>query len=162
MHDPNGEADIASFSFLSENTNVPASALVKNTPSQYEFIWKPGYDFVKDPHDSINFNITFFVIDKSNKREERTISLSIINAVNEAESDLKLYNEYRSSLVRAYDLMEQLKQAEKDLKRKYHRARRGKKGRSLTSATLGAATGISPVVIEVPATTKKLLLLVVP
>ncbi|GEO03447.1 hypothetical protein AAE02nite_11110 [Adhaeribacter aerolatus] len=156
LHDPNGEADIASFSFLSENTAVPANALVKNTPSQYEFIWKPSYDFVKDPKDSVTFNITFFVIDKSNKREERTVSLSIINAVNEAESDLKLYNEYRSSLVRAWDLMEQLKQAEKDLKRKYNRARRGKKGRSLTSATLGAATGISPVVIEVPATTKKI------
>jgi hypothetical protein len=52
--------------------------------------------------------------------------------------------------------MEQLKDAEKDLKRKYNRARKGKKGRSLTSATLGAATGISPVVIEVPATTKKI------
>jgi hypothetical protein len=156
LHDPNGEADIASFNFLSENTNVPASALVKNTPSQYEFIWKPGYDFVKDPQDSLTFNLTFFVIDKSNKREERTVRFSIVNAINEAESDLKLYNEYRSSLVRAWDLMEQLKQAEKDLKRKYHRARRGKKGRSLTSATLGAATGISPVVIEVPATTKKI------
>jgi hypothetical protein len=156
LNDPNGEADISSFSFLSENTSVPAGALVKNTPSQYEFIWKPGYDFVKDPQDSLTFNITFFVIDKSNKREERTLAFSILNALNEAEGDQKLYSEYRSSLVRAWDLMEQLKDAEKDLKRKYNRARKGKKGRSLTSATLGAATGISPVVIEVPATTKKI------
>ena len=124
LHDPNGENDIASFSFLSENTNVPANALVKNTPSQYEFIWKPGYDFVKDPHDSVTFNVTFFVIDKSNKREERTVTLSIANAVNEAESDLKLYTEYRSSLVRAWDLMEQFKQAENDLKKKYRRAQK--------------------------------------
>jgi len=156
LNDPNGENDIASFNFISQNTNIPASALVKNTPAQYEFIWKPGYDFVKDPQDSLSFNITFFVMDKSNKQQERTVTFSILNAVNEAESDQKLYSEYRASLVRAWDLMEQLKEAESDLKRKYRRARRGKKGRSVTSATLGAATGISPVVIEVPATTKKI------
>ncbi len=156
LYDPNGDNDIALFSFLSENTDVPASTLVKNTASQYEFIWKPGYDFVKDTQDSVSFDITFFVMDKSNKREERTISISILNAINEAEIDRKLYSEYRSSLVRAWDLMEQLKQSEEDLKKKYNRAKRGKKGRSLTNASLGAVTGISPVVVEEPATSKKI------
>ncbi|WP_162053360.1 hypothetical protein [Pontibacter pamirensis] len=156
LTDENGESDIASFSFISENTNVPASALVKNTPSQYEFIWRPGYDFVKDPLDSLTFDVTFFVMDRSNQRDTRTVTFSIKNAVNEEEMDQKLYNEYRSSLVKAWDLMEQLKEAEKDLKKKYNRAKRGKKGRSLTNASLGAVTGISPVVVEEPGTSKKI------
>ncbi|MFD3000637.1 hypothetical protein ACFS7Z_09725 [Pontibacter toksunensis] len=156
LTDENGENDIAAFNFISENTNVPAKALVKNTPSQYEFIWRPGYDFVKDPHDSLVFNVTFFVMDKSNQRDTRTVTFSIKNAVNEEERDQKLYNEYRAPLVKAWDLMEQLKEAEKDLKKKYNRAKRGKKGRSLTNASLGAVTGISPVVVEEPATSKKI------
>jgi hypothetical protein len=156
LTDENGEGDIASFSFVSENANVPTGALVKNTPSQYEFIWKPGYDFVKDPLDSLSFNMTFFVLDRSNKRDERTLTFTVLNAVNEAEMDKKLYDEYRGSLVRAWDLMEQLKDAEKDLKKKYNRARKGKKGRSLTNASLGAATGIAPVVVEDPADSKKI------
>lgn len=156
LYDPNGENDIASFSFISENTGVPANALVKNTPSQYEFIWKPGYDFVKDPLDSITFDITFFVIDKSNKQEERKVTFSIKNVINEVEIDQKLYKEYRATLIRAWDLMEQLKEAEKDLKKKYNRARKGKKGRSLTNASLGAVTGIAPVIVEEPATSKKI------
>ena len=156
LYDPNGEGDITSFSFLSDNPDVPAAALVRNTPSQYEFIWKPGYDFVKDPQDSLAFNLTFVVMDKSNKREERTVRFSVQNAVNEAEMDRKLYQEYRAPLVKAWDLIEQLKEVEKDLKRKYKRASRGKKGRSLTNASLGAVTGISPVVVEEPATSKKI------
>lgn len=155
LYDPNGESNLASFNFVSGNASIPASALVKNTLSQYEFIWKPGYDFVKDPLDSLSFDITFFVMDKSNKREERTVTFTILEAINEAEIDQKFYNEYRSSLLRAWDLIEQLKQAEEDLKKKYKRAIRGKKGRSLTNASLGAVTGISPVVIEEPTTSKK-------
>lgn len=156
LYDPNGEDDLASFSFISENKNIPTNALVMNTPSQYEFIWKPGYDFVEDPLDSLAFDITFFVLDKSNKKEERTITFSVHNAVNEVEKDRKMYYEYRAALVRAWDLMEQLKEAEKDLKKKYRKAKRGKKFRSLTNASLGAATGISPVVVDVPATSKKI------
>ncbi|MCJ8164372.1 hypothetical protein MKJ04_05910 [Pontibacter sp. E15-1] len=156
LYDPNGESDITSFSFLSENPDVPASALVRNTPSQYEFIWKPGYDFVKDPLDSLAFAINFVVMDKSNKREERKVTFSIRDAVNEAERDKKLYQEYRAPLVKAWDLIEQLKEVEKDLKKKYNRARKGKKGRSLTNASLGAVTGISPVMVEEPATSKKI------
>ncbi|WP_347158589.1 hypothetical protein [Pontibacter chitinilyticus] len=156
LYDPNGESDISSFSFISGNTNVPPAALVMNTPSQYEFIWKPTYDFVQDPQDSISFDITFFVIDKSNKREERTVTFTVQNAINQAEIDQKFYAEYHSSLVRAWDLMEQLKDAEKDLKRKYKRAKKGKKARSLTNASLGAITGISPVVVEEPGTSKKI------
>lgn len=156
LYDPNGESDIASFSLISDNPYVPADALVKNTSTQYEFIWKPGYDFVKDPLDSLSFNITFFVIDKSNKQEERSVQITILNTVNEEEWDQKLFAEYRAALVKAWDIMTQLKEAEKDLKKKYKRAKRGKKTRSLTNASLGAATGIGPVVVEEPATSKKI------
>jgi hypothetical protein len=156
VYDPNGENDITMFNFISERTEVPASALVKTNGSQYEFIWKPGYDFVNDPQDSLAFNITFFVVDQTNKQEERRVRFSVLNAVNEAEKDQKLYNEYRAALVRAWDLMEQLKETESDLKRKYKKAQRGKKGRSVTNATLGATTGIAPVVIEDPAQSKKI------
>lgn len=156
LYDPNGENDIASFNFISDNPNIPADALVKNTDTQYEFIWRPGYDFVKDPLDSLALNVTFFVVDRSNKPEERSVRFTILNTVNEAEWDQKLYAEYRAALVRAWDLMEQLKETEKDLKKKYRKARRGKKTRSLTNASLGAATGIGPVVVEEPATSKKI------
>jgi hypothetical protein len=155
LYDPNGEADIASFSMLSDNPDVPATALVKHTPSQYEFIWQPGYDFVKDPMDSLSFHITFFVLDKANKQDERRVAFTILNTVNEAEQDQKLYEDYRSSMVRAWDLMEQLKEAEEDLKKRYKRAKKGKKARSLTNASLGAATGITPVVVEEPGTSRK-------
>jgi hypothetical protein len=156
VYDPNGENDITMFNFISERTEVLASALVKTNGSQYEFVWKPGYEFVNDPLDSVAFNITFFVVDQTNKQEERQVRFSVLNAVNEAEKDQKLYNEYRAALVRAWDLMEQLKETESDLKRKYKKAQRGKKGRSVTNATLGATTGIAPVVVEDPAQSKKI------
>ncbi|AHM58350.1 hypothetical protein D770_00370 [Flammeovirgaceae bacterium 311] len=156
LYDPNGESDISSFNMIASNTEVPAGALVKNTPSQYEFIWTPGYDFVKDPLDSLSFNITFYVTDRSNKQEERMVAFTILNAVNEAEIDQNLYNEYRATMVRAWDLMEQLKDAEEDLKKRYRRAKKGKKARSLTNASLGAATGVTPVVVEEPGTSKKI------
>jgi hypothetical protein len=156
LSDPNGESDISVFNFITGNTNIPHSTLVKNTPSQYEFIWKPGYDFVKDPLDSLRFDVTFYVMDKSQKRDERKVTFTVLNAVNEALLDQKLYNEYRASLVRAWDLIEQLKEAEKDLKKKYNRAKKGRKGRSITNATVGASTGLAPVVIDVPATSRKI------
>ena len=156
LSDPNGEADINSFSMISDNPAVPTSALVKNSTSQYEFTWTPGYDFVKDPLDSLSFNLTFFVIDKSNKQDERRVTFTILNAVNEEERDQKLYDEYRGSMVRAWDLMEQLKYTEDQLKKRYRKAKKGKKARSLTNASLGAATGITPVVVDEPGTSKKI------
>jgi hypothetical protein len=156
LSDPNGENDIAYFSFITQNTNVPPAALVKNSASQYEFIWKPGYDFVKDPLDSLQFELTFYVLDKSQKRDERRVSFTVMNAVNEPLLDQKLYNEYRASLVRAWDLLEQLKEAEKDLKKKYNRAKKGRKGRSITNATVGAGTGLAPVIVDIPATSRKI------
>jgi hypothetical protein len=145
LSDPNGDDDIAVFDFLTTNAGISKEVVVKNTPTQYEFLWQPGYDFVKDPADSVNFSITFFVLDKSQQREEKTIDFTIINTVNEVEKDAKLYALYQSTMSKAWELLEQMKDKENDLKKSYQRAKRGKKNRSIINATLGATTGLSPV-----------------
>jgi hypothetical protein len=146
--DPNGDDDVAAFDFVSTNTNVPKTALQRNTNNQYEFIWKPGYDFVKDPFDTTAFQITFFALDKSNKRAETKINFVVRNTVNEAAKDQQYYTQYRTALVRAWDLLEQLKDKEQDLKRAYKRAKKGKTHRSIANASLGAMSGLAPVVIQ--------------
>ncbi|AXE21591.1 hypothetical protein DR864_16955 [Runella rosea] len=152
LSDPNGDDDIATFDLVTDNPEVPASTLVRNTPNQYEFIWTPNYDFVKDPYDSLSFHITFFVIDKEQNRDERKIRFTILNAVNEAEKDRQLYEMYRVSLVEAWNLVTQLSEKEQELKRSYLKAKKGKKNRSMVNAGLGATTGLSPAIIKTPQT----------
>jgi hypothetical protein len=147
LSDPNGDDDIVAFDFVSNNAQVTTKSLIKNTPNQYEFIWTPSYDFVKDPYDSLTFTAVFFVIDKTQKRDELKISFTVRNAVNEAEKDTLLYSQYRSALVEAWTLLEQLSEKEQTLKQAYLRAKKGKRNRSVATATLGAVTGISPAII---------------
>lgn len=154
LTDPNGENDIESFGFIADNPNIPKNALKKNTDSQYEFIWKPGYDFAKDPLDSLALTITFFVIDKAQKRDEKRLNLTIVNTINERERDMQLYTIYRTGLVRAWELVEQLNEKQEYLKGTYNQAKRGKKHRSILNAGLGAVTGLSPVVIQTTSTSK--------
>lgn len=144
--DPNGEDDVATFGFLSDNQNIPKTALVKNTENQYEFIWQPGYDFVKDPYDSLDVQVTFYVLDKAQNREERRISFTIFNTVNEGEKDRYLYAQYRQLLVQAWGLVEQLGEKEEQLKHDYRKAKGGKRNRSVANASLGAVTGVTPAV----------------
>ena len=144
--DPNGEDDVASFGFLSNNQDIPKTALVKNTDNQYEFIWKPGYDFVKDPYDSLDVQITFYVLDKAQNRDERRITFTVFNTVNEAEKDRYYYNQYRQLLVQAWGIVEQLGEKEEQLKRDYKKAKGGKRNRSMVNASLGAVTGVTPAV----------------
>ena len=146
LSDPNGDDDIQTFDFLTANQEIPKNALVKNTNNQYEFIWKPTYDFVKDPYDSVTFSINFFVLDKSRKRAEQRINFVIKNAINEAERDKKNYELYRSTMLQSWELMEQLRDKETELKKQYNRAKKGKRSRSMITASLGAMTGLSPVV----------------
>jgi hypothetical protein len=155
ISDPNGDSDIAQFNFTTENPGVPKSALRQNSASQYEFTWTPDYNFVKDPLDSVSFDVTFFVTDKTRKRDEEKVKFVILNAINEKQKDQRLYNDYRTSLVRAWDLLEQLKEKEEELKKDYRRARKGKKGRSVANASLGAITGISPIVLQKDPTSQK-------
>ncbi|GAB3176504.1 hypothetical protein [Telluribacter humicola] len=148
LSDPNGDEDITAFDFISDNRGVPSKALVKNTPTSYEFIWEPGYDFVKDPFDSLAFDITFYVLDKAKNRKERKYRFVIQNTVNEGQRDKYLYTLYRQSLVNAWGLLEQMKEKEEELKRGYRRAKKGKQNRSVVNASLGAATGLAPVIVS--------------
>jgi hypothetical protein len=148
LSDPNGDDDITTFDFISENRDVPSKALVKNTPTSYEFIWEPGYNFVKDPFDSLAFNVTFYVLDKAKNRKERKYRFVIENTVNENQRDKYLYTLYRQALVNAWGLLEQMKEREEDLKRGYRRAKKGKQNRSMVNASMGAATGLAPVVVS--------------
>jgi hypothetical protein len=145
LSDPNGEEDIETFDFLSNYPNFDKKTLVKNSSNQYEFIWTPGYDFVQDPVDTLSFHVDFFVLDKSQKREVKRIFFTVKNTLNEAETDKKNYNLYFGTMARAWELAEQLKEKEEELKKAYGRARKGKKQRSVVNASLGATTGLSSI-----------------
>lgn len=144
LSDPNGEDDISTFAFISENKNVPKEALVKNAPTSYEFIWEPGYDFVKDPFDTLSFNIIFYVMDKAQNKKEKTIRFVIKNTVDESLRDAYVYGLYKGALVNAWGLLEQMQEKEIYLKKAYSKAKRGKRSRSLLNASLGATTGLAP------------------
>ena len=144
LSDPNGEEDITTFNFISENKNVPKEALIKNTPTSYEFIWEPGYEFVKDPFDTLAFNITFYVMDKAQNKKERTIRFIIKNSIDESKRDAYVYGLYKGALVNAWGLLEQMQEKETYLKKAYSRAKKGKRSRSLLNASLGATTGLAP------------------
>ncbi|TLV00593.1 hypothetical protein [Dyadobacter luticola] len=146
LSDPNGEDDISTFNFVSENKNVPSAALVKNSATSYEFIWEPGYEFVKDPLDTVAFNITFYVLDKAQNKKERSVKFVIKNTIDESLRDNYVYNLYRGALVNAWGLLEQMTEKEGELKRAYSRAKKGKRSRSLLNASLGATTGLAPVI----------------
>ncbi|MFD2519254.1 hypothetical protein [Emticicia soli] len=147
LSDPNGDDDIQVFDFLTDNPQITKDMLVKNTPNQYEFIFKPSYDFVRDPLDTLAFTVDFFVLDKTKKRDVKTIRFVVKNAINEAETDQKLYNLYRGTLLRGWELMEQMKEKESELKKLYSQAKKGKKNRSIVTASLGATTSLSSFLI---------------
>lgn len=147
LGDPNGDDDLKTFDFLSESQDVPKEALRKNTETSYEFIWKPNYDFVKDPHDSLAFQIVFFALDKGQNRAEKKINFTVYNAINEDEKDRYLYAQYRQSLVTAWNLLTQLGEKEEELKRSYRKAKTGKRNRSVANAGLGAVTGVTPAIV---------------
>jgi len=145
LSDPNGDEDIETFDFLSNNSKIKTQSLVKNTQNQYEFFWTPTYDFVEDPADSVNFYIDFFVIDKTQKRDVKRINFRVDNAINEAITDKKNFELYKGTLARAWELLEQLKEKEEQLKKSYNKAKKGKKNRSVINASLGATTGLSSI-----------------
>ncbi|UBM58322.1 hypothetical protein LAG90_16080 [Marinilongibacter aquaticus] len=145
LSDPNGDEDIETFDFLSNNPQIRKQNLVKNTANQYEFIWTPDYDFVQDPDEFVTFYIDFFVIDKSKLRSVQRVNFKVNNAINEAEIDRKTFALYKGTLIRGWELLEQLKEKEEVLKKAYSKAKKGKKNRSVVNASLGATTGLSSV-----------------
>ncbi|MFS0490750.1 hypothetical protein [Leadbetterella byssophila] len=158
LSDPNGEEDIEVFDFVTNAPDFPKqNTLVKNSNNQYEFTWSPGYDFVQDPADTLSFYIDFFVLDKTQNREVKRVNFVVKNTVNEVELDRKNYSIYYGVLVNAWELLEQLKEKEEELKKDYNRARKGKKNRSVVNASLGATTGLSSVIANGNADTQKLI-----
>src|SRR5690606_10709378 len=158
LSDPNGEEDIEVFDFVTNAPDFPKqNTLVKNSNNQYEFTWSPGYEFVQDPADTLSFYIDFFVLDKTQNREVKRINFVVKNTVNEVELDRKNYALYYGVLVNAWELLEQLKEKEEELKKDYNRARKGKKNRSVVNASLGATTGLSSVIANGNVDTQKLI-----
>lgn len=157
LSDPNGDDDVDFMGFISDDPRVPKDALSMNTQNSWEFNWMPDYDFVKDPKDSLGFNVTFFVLDKSKNRAEKKLRFVIKNAVNSGELDKTNYNHYRKLLVETWEWLEQLEERETKLKRDYKRAKSGKRGRSMTTASLGATTGLAPVIAKTDLDTRSLI-----
>jgi hypothetical protein len=148
--DPNGDDNVSSAGFVSNDKRIPATALKGNTPLQYEFTWMPGYEFVDDTQGSVTSAITFFVLDKSSNRTQRKISIKVNETENLIKKDGHQFQKYRTMLAEALLLIQQLDAHQKKLNQDYKRARKGKKNRSMLNASLGAVTGLSPVVIDNP------------
>ena len=150
ISDPNGDDDVSHTSFVSNDKRVPSGALKSNTSLQYEFTWSPGYDYVDELNGSIITEIVFFVLDKSNNRTQRKAKIKVTDAENLIKKDAQLYEKYKNYLMEAGRLVKLLDENQKALNKEYKRARRGKQNRSIVNASLGAVTGLSPVVIEQP------------
>jgi hypothetical protein len=149
--DPNGQEDLMTFNFVTENSSITANALKKKGDWQYEFSWTPGYDFILEEGQKHQFDISFFAIDLEGNRTEKNILVTVVDTENILEKDKLLYDQYRSVLAQAFDLVSQLNEKEKELEKKYRIAKKGKKNRAITTASLGALTGLSPVIfIENP------------
>ncbi len=146
VSDPNGDDDLLTFSFLSENKNIAEQALTKKGDGQYEFNWTPSFDFIQEPGASEEFSINFFALDKEGNRSEKMIEVKVKDKENLLEKDRIIYDQYRTVLERAYDLVSQLREKEKELEKKYKTAKKGKKNWAITTAGLGALTGLSPII----------------
>jgi hypothetical protein len=103
---------------------------------------------VEEVEKSREVELTFFVIDKSNNRAQRNIKVIVNDTENLDEKDKLLYQKYRNSLIQAKGLIERLDENHDYLTKAYKKAKRGKKHRAIVNASLGATTGISPVVLE--------------
>lgn len=148
LSDPNGDDDIRTFDFTTDNIRIGKDNLIQNSRTQWEFIWTPGYDFVSEPGDSIVSELIFLVIDNTYKRDQEKIVVTVHDAENKLKKDELLYNQYKAGLVRAWELIEQLEAKEKEIRKELKVAKRGKKTRAVANASLGAVTGLSPVFLE--------------
>ena len=145
--DPNGDENILGVDFVSSDVRVPNGSLKENSSVQHEFIWTPGYSFVQEVEKSKSIVLTFFAIDKSTNRVQRKVNVKILDAENLDEKDKLLYQKYRNSLVQAKALIDQLDDNHEKLNKAYRQAKKGKKHRSLINASLGATTGLSPIIL---------------
>jgi hypothetical protein len=148
--DPNGDDDILNAGFLSSDDRVSKNSLKENTSVQYEFTWSPGYQFTDDAEKARNVEFIYFAVDKSNNRAQRKVKVKVIDTENIEEKDKFLYIKYKSTLEQAKTLIEQLQEKHKELEKAYKQAKKGKKNRSIFSASLGAGSAVSSALISSP------------
>jgi hypothetical protein len=150
LSDPNGDDNIKDFGYVANNRKVPTGLVQRNATTQVEFKWLPGYDFIEEVEATETVEITFFVLDKSNKRSERRLLVRVKDTEDIEKLDQRLFSKYKMILVEAMDLIAQLDENQRELSKSLQKARRGKKNRAITNASLGAVTGVGPVFIEAP------------
>jgi len=148
ISDPNGDDNVRSASFIASDKRISLNNLKENTALQYEFTWTPGYDFVEEVQKSLKIEVVFFALDKTNNRAEKKIKIRINDTENLVEKDAHQYQKYRDNLVDALLLIHDLDVNQKRLSNDYRKAKRGKKNRSIMSATFGAASGFSPLMFQ--------------
>ena len=145
--DPNGDENISTVGFVSSDARVPGTSMKENTVVQQEFTWTPGYEFVEEAEKSRTIELTFFAIDKSTYRAQRRVKIQILDTENIEEKDRLQYLKYRNSLIQAKGLIDLLGENHEVLNKAYRQAKKGKRNRSLVNASLGAATGLSPILL---------------
>ena len=148
ISDPNGDDNVRSIGFISSDKRVPTESLKENTPLQYEFTWTPGYEFVDDTQTAITTEVIFFVLDKSNNRTQRKVKIKVSDTENLIKKDALQFQKYRSNLIEALLLIQQLDANQKNLNADYKKAKKGKKNRSIVNASLGAVTGFTPAFVD--------------
>ena len=147
VSDPNGDDDVRNTGMLTTDKRVPQTILKENTQLQSEVTWTPGYDFVDDTQTAVTTELTFYAVDKSNNRSQRRVKVRVADAENLIKKDAHQFQKYRSNLVDAMILVDQLDQNQKKLNNDYKKAKKGKKNRSIVNASLGAVTGFTPAIM---------------
>ena len=147
VSDPNGDDNVAQVGFFCPDPQVPKESFKENTKVQSEFIWRPGYEFVGEADGTKSVDFIFYAIDNANNRTQRKVRVVVKDAENIEEKDKLTYIKYRNSLVQAKGLIDLLDENHGVLTKAYKKAKRGKKNRALINASLGATTGLSPVIL---------------
>jgi hypothetical protein len=146
--DPNGDDNISGMGFLSSDGRIPKTSWKENTSVQSEFTWSPGYTFVEEVEKEKVVELIFFALDKSANRIQRKVFVKVTDAENLDEKDKFLFQKYKNSLIQAKALIERLDENHETLSKTLRQAKKGKKNRAILNASLGATTGLSPVILS--------------
>jgi hypothetical protein len=146
--DPNGDENLIDFGFVASDNRIPQKSIQKSTNAQGEFTWLPGYGFVEEVEKTRTFRLTFFVLDKSGNRVERDAKIKVVDTENLEEKDKTLFQKYKNSVVSAKALIDRLDENHEKLSKAFKQAKKGKKHRAILNASLGATTGLSPVILS--------------
>lgn len=148
VSDPNGDDNIDQVDFISSDVRVPKSTMKENSKAQREFTWTPGYNFVEEAEKKKEVTLTFFAFDKSSNRVQKRVRIIINDTENVEEKDKQLYQRYFNSLAATKNLIDLLDKNREKLEGTYKKARKGKKSRTILTASLGLVTGVSPLVLQ--------------